>query len=216
MKKWFWSFLAGLCGVLVMSIIIWVDGGSESFVQYKWWWLCAGFVGGVAIWLIHIREYFTEIDIGSRNKWPANVLSNFHDNPFYFDGIYCASIEGLLQAFKTKYANEQIRLCGLPGPEAQEAGREYNDWKDSQYLHWNGKSYERGSVEYWELLLRVFDIENMSSDKIAGLLATGNRKLVHSIGKNDKTQTILTEDEFCRLLTIARAKLKEKGLAYIG
>jgi hypothetical protein len=219
MHKIIRGFIAGMVGVIVTALGIAVYAKRGYFVQNvqdNGLLLAAGFIVAVIIWFVYFQVYFTEVDIHSRGKWPANVLSNFHDNPFYFDGIYCASFEGILQAFKTKFVNEQARLCGLSGRAAQKAGQEYNNWKESQYLYWNGESYERGSAEYWELLLRVFDIENMNIDKITALLATGNRKLVYSIGKKDKPQTVLTEDEFCRLLTIARVRLKEKGLVYIG
>ena len=155
------------------------------------------------------------IDIDSRGEYPANVLSNLHECPFYFDGVYCASREGLLQAFKTQFVNEQVRLCGLSGREAQKSGQQYNNWKDDQFLYWKGKSFERGSQEYQELLKGVFDPENMSLDVIIALLSTDNKKLVHTIGKSDVADTVLTEQEFCALMMNARDILREKGLRYL-
>ena len=154
------------------------------------------------------------IDINSRGEYPANVLSNLHDGSFYFDGVYCASREGLLQAFKTQFVNEQMRLCGLSGREAQKSGQQYNNWKDDQFLYWKGRSFKRDSGEYQELLKEVFDPENMSLEVIATLLSTGNKKLVHSVGKNDIRDTVLTEQEFCTLMVNARDILREKGLRY--
>ncbi len=155
------------------------------------------------------------INIDSRGEYPANVLSNLHECPFYFDGVYCASREGLLQAFKTQFVNEQVRLCGLSGREAQKSGQQYNNWKDDQFLYWKGKSFERGSQEYQELLKGVFDPENMSLDVIIALLSTDNKKLVHTIGKSDVADTVLTEQEFCALMMNARDILREKGLRYL-
>ena len=156
------------------------------------------------------------VDINFSGEYPSYPLSNLYQCPFYFDGVYCATREGLLQAFKTKVINEQVRLCTLSGHNAQKAGQEYNNWKDNQILYWNGKSFERDSDEYLDLLKQVFNPENMSLDIIVALLATNNRKLIHSVGKSDMIDTVLTEQEFCSLMTSARIKLKEKGLAYIG
>ncbi len=169
--------------------------------------------------LIDITEEYKKnkevIDIDSRGEYPADVLSNLHECPFYFDGVYCASREGLLQAFKTQFVNEQVRLCGLSGREAQKAGQQYNNWKDDQFLYWKGRSFKRDSGEYQELLKGVFNPENMSLDEIVALLSTGNKKLVHSVGKSDIRDTVLTEQEFCTLMMNARDILREKGLGYI-
>lgn len=40
------------------------------------------------------------MDIGSGKVGPAGGLSNFRPRPFVFDGVECASMEGLLQSFK--------------------------------------------------------------------------------------------------------------------
>ncbi len=154
------------------------------------------------------------ININSRGKYPTNVLSNLYECPFYLDDVYCASREGLLQAFKTQFVNEQMRLCGLSGREAQRFGQEYNYWKDDQFLYWKGGCFERDSGEYQELLKRVFNPENMSLEVITALLSTGNKKLVHSVGKSDIRDTVLTEQEFCALMMNARDILREKGLRY--
>ena len=38
------------------------------------------------------------MDIGSKAGYPASALSNFASHPFVFDGVECASMEGLVQA----------------------------------------------------------------------------------------------------------------------
>ncbi len=156
------------------------------------------------------------VDINSRGDYPAYVLSNLYQCPFYFNGIFCASREGLLQALKVSDIDEQIRLCSLLGYEAQQVGQNYNGWKENQLLHLQGEVYKRNSEKYQHLLKRIFDSENMSLDVVAALLSTHNKKLIHSIGKSDITDTVLTEQEFCLLMTGVRTQLKEKGLAYIG
>lgn len=44
------------------------------------------------------------------------------------------------------------------------------------------------------------------------LLATSDKTLYHTMGKSDPTRTILTEEEFCELLTKIRTALKKKQL----
>lgn len=43
------------------------------------------------------------------------------------------------------------------------------------------------------------------------LLATGNKKLRHSIGGTDPLKTILTESEFCSILNDIRERLTKRG-----
>ncbi len=156
------------------------------------------------------------VDINSRGDYPAYALSNLYQCPFYFNGIFCASREGLLQALKVSDVDEQIRLCSLSGYEAQQAGQNYNNWKENQLLHLQGEVYKRDSEKCQHLFKRIFDSENMSLDVVAAILSTHNKKLIQSIGKSDITDTVLTEQEFCLLMTDVRTQLKEKGLAYIG
>ena len=47
------------------------------------------------------------VDIWSKSPYPANVLSNLHDNEFYFDGVKCGSMEGFLQSLKQKNVKKQ-------------------------------------------------------------------------------------------------------------
>lgn len=42
------------------------------------------------------------------------------------------------------------------------------------------------------------------------LLSTGGKRLYHSMGNPDATQTILTEKEFCSILTELRKELYDK------
>jgi hypothetical protein len=37
------------------------------------------------------------MDIGSKSGYPSSALSNFAPHAFEFDGVKCASMEGLLQ-----------------------------------------------------------------------------------------------------------------------
>ena len=70
------------------------------------------------------------MDIGSRNSYPADSLSNFSPHPFTIDGIECASMEGFLQGLKFKNPDMQIEICKLVGIKAKNKGRKKN-WQVS-------------------------------------------------------------------------------------
>lgn len=100
------------------------------------------------------------MDIGSKKGYPSSALSNFAPHPFIFDGIECASMEGLLQAFKFKDANVQVEVCKLVGLKAKYRGKKRNKvWKRSQTLWWmhketkeevtNIRSFLTGLIMLW-------------------------------------------------------------------
>jgi len=151
------------------------------------------------------------MDIGSKSGYPASALSNFAPHPFVFDGVECASMEGLLQSFKFDKPHIQVEVCKLVGIGAKRRGQKRNKaWKRLQKLWWNGVEYERQGSEYQRLLDRAFDAlaENTSFQR--ALLATNNSSLTHSIGNSKKSQTCLTEREFCSRLERIRTRLQKE------
>lgn len=137
------------------------------------------------------------VDISSKSEFPINMLSNFASNSFTLDGVNIASMEGFLQSLKYKDTDAQRRICALTGKEAKKAGRHHNFWKITQTLYWNGKKINRYSKEYTELITRAYDAMAQSNPEFVKiLLSTGYKVLVHSVGKEYKWQTVLTEDEF--------------------
>jgi hypothetical protein len=148
------------------------------------------------------------IDIKAKAPFPAGALSNFAQHAFTFDGIACASMEGLLQSLKVEDAEEQVRICGLSGAEAQGRERQY-DWQQSGTLFWRGEAIDRLSDAYQDLLDRAFEALHVQSPKFrAALAATGNAPLTYSLGNDDPTETILTAAEFCSRLHRLRTRLK--------
>jgi len=151
------------------------------------------------------------MEVASKSGYPYSALSNFSPHPFVFDGVECASMEGLLQAFKFEKEHIQVEVCKLVGYAAKSRGGAHNShWKRQQKLWWKGKAYDRDGKEYQELLDRAYDAlaENTSFQK--ALLATGNAILRHSIGKSNPKDTVLTEREFCSRLMKLRIKIKAK------
>ena len=146
------------------------------------------------------------IDIGSKCEYPASELSNFAAHLFVFDGVECASMEGLLQSFRIPDFEKQKEMCKLVGFKAKKAGFEF-DWRKTQTLHWNGIEYKRDSKEYQDLLDRAYAALGSNKGVQEALKATGDDILSHPIGKTDIRETILTRSEFCTRLTKLRKSL---------
>jgi predicted NAD-dependent protein-ADP-ribosyltransferase YbiA (DUF1768 family) len=146
-----------------------------------------------------------------RSGRPGGKLSNFQPRPFTFDGVECASMEGLLQSFKFEDVNVQEHVCTLAGIQAKRRGKKRDKrWKSVQTLWWKGVAYPRKSDEYQALLDRAYDalVENTAFRR--ALLSTGDAVLTHSIGKSKESETCLTEREFCRRLMHLRKRLRKE------
>lgn len=148
------------------------------------------------------------MDIGSGTGFPSANLSNFTPHPFMFDGVLCASMEGLLQSFKFKEPDMQVEVCKLVGKAAKFKGKKKKWWR-TQTLFWQGQEFKRDSQEYQELLDRAFAALAQNASFRNALLATGTATLTHSIGKTKQSETVLTRQEFCSRLTRLREQIKK-------
>lgn len=150
------------------------------------------------------------MDIKSKAEYPASALSNFSPHSFLFDGVKCASMEGLLQSFKFDDFIIQQEVCKMYGKKAKEKGKERNKaWKEAQQLWWKGISYDRSGQEYQDLLDRAFEALSANSFFQKALLDSGNEPLKHSIGNPNQSDTCLTEYEFCSRLEKIRKRLQK-------
>lgn len=144
------------------------------------------------------------MDIRSGGAYPASKLTNFAYNTFIFDDVKVAGMEGLLQAFKDPKEHIQVYTCSLSGMAAKKRGAKKN-WRRDQKLYWKGKEYDRDGQEYQDLLMRAYmAMFTQNEGARTALLATGNATLTHSLGKKKTSETVLTEREFCSLLTRCR------------
>jgi len=148
------------------------------------------------------------IDIKGGSKDPRSArLSNFTDRPFVFDGVQCASIEGILQALKEFHFETQVEICAMSGKLAKRAGSERDAWKQEQMLWWRGVTYGRNSREYQELITRIYDaVYEQDPTFKKDLLADGNEDICHSIGNPDQRDTVLTEVEMIHQLNRLRIR----------
>lgn len=140
------------------------------------------------------------VDIYSKGKYPANILSNFSSNAFVFDGIECGSMEGFLQSLKFRNVEKQKTVCGMVGKDAKAAGSKKRFWKLTGNLYWKGRRYKRKSEAFDELRFNAYKaLLNNDTFRVA-LESVKGRSLTHSIGRHNKRTTILTEEEFIDFL----------------
>lgn len=149
------------------------------------------------------------LDIHSKGKWPSNALSNFYPHRFKVDGVWCASMEGFLQSLKTSSLAEQKEICGLSGKDAKM--RSIDTWKADQTLYWNGgRGIKRDSDQFQGLVRRAYRAMFEQCPKFREtLLATGDKRLFHTIGNPAPQQTILNEKALCDILTELISELKK-------
>lgn len=157
-----------------------------------------------------IKFFFSSsIDIGSKS-FPE--LSNFIEYHFHFKGEEIHSMEGLLQGIKFKDISKQKEIFKLVGSKAKFKGKK-SKWKENQILYFQDQSFKRDSKEYQDFLYKAFETlftNNPTAQK--NLLATKKKKLTHTIGTHDITQTVLTEKEFCSILIKIRNNLQKNYL----
>ena len=134
------------------------------------------------------------INIYSKGKYPADALSNFAPHAFDFDGVTgIPCMEAFLQSLKFKDESEQQKVLQMSGKEAKNAGTEQG-W--SRTLFWKGRSIDRFSKEYTELVERAYRAMLQNESFRAALDASRGCLLLHTIGKTLRKNTILTWWEF--------------------
>lgn len=215
-----WKYLSWNAVAIICALAAYFFAKGVPWEQLAWvTYATAIAMTGFTLWLAHYfwsyrqayirnnREPET-IDIGSEAEFPAGELSNFTAHSFTFRGIECASMEGLLQSLKSDHPGWQLAICSFVGKEAKRRGKNFR-WQETQTLYWQGKAIDRHSNEYQELLDEAFDVLYTQNEAAQiALLASGDARLTHSIGKSDPRETVLTEHEFCSRLMQIRERLK--------
>ena len=151
------------------------------------------------------------IDISSTSKFPAGYLSNFTPYKFTFCGFVFPSMVSPLQGLKFEGVETQNSVFQRVGVKAKLRGKK-RKWYLDQTLYWQGTPMKRDSEEYKNIVREAFYALAENIDFQQTLLATGDKRLYHTMGKSDPTRTILTEEEFCGILTEVRTSLKERRI----
>lgn len=120
-------------------------------------------------------------------------------------------MESLLQGLKFEGVETQNSVFQRVGVKAKLRGKK-RKWYLNQTLYWQGVPMKRDSAEYKAIVEEAFEALSQNKDFQKALLATDDKTLYHTMGKSDPTRTILTEEEFCELLTKIRTALKKKQL----
>lgn len=144
----------------------------------------------------------------------AKVLSNLYPLEFKFKGKKVKSIEGVLQGIKyqdKKIQNLVLNYSGIDAYHTRCANS--NDfWGNSQLLYWQGKPIKRDSEEY-QLFIDELYISALSNPLYKNfLIASGEKYLLHHIGCEDLTQTVLTRYELELRLNSLRDFVKKYNL----
>ena len=165
-------------------------------------------IQAIRVWTYCLMRTANTIDIESRGCYPANALSNLYQYGFEFEEVKLNSMEGFLQSLKTSDEGLKKEIQLLSGKEAKKAGESLKDCYDGKHLHWQGKTIDRFSDEYQQLLKQVYrSLWEQNEEFRNALHSTKGKRLIHSIGKQNPEETILTENEFVSLLNELRNEI---------
>lgn len=87
--------------------------------------------------------------------------------------------------------------------------RSTDTWKNEQNVFWKGHIYNRHGNQSQFLVRRAYRAMMKQCPKLFhdALKATGTKRIFHTIGNPNPHKTILTEKEFCDILTELRQEL---------
>lgn len=137
-------------------------------------------------------------------------LSNLYPYEFDFDGTHYASIEAFFGTLRTSSLTAKQKLYTTFGMNSWYMGHEHMTWYSTQTVDYKGKTIDRHSVEYDDLITTAFDALFTNEDFKEALRESGDCKLTHTIGKTAKGKTLLTRKEFIGHLNRLRVKLNER------
>ena len=143
------------------------------------------------------------INVGYANKGSslAKCLSNLFPYKFYFKGFFVDSVESVIQSLKFKDKKNQRLVFDYSGLNSNrvKACSDY-DWKISQTVFFQGMQIERDSRQYDEFIDEIYCSLIQNNLFRNALKNVGNRYILHSIGNENKKETLLSRYEFEREL----------------
>lgn len=136
-------------------------------------------------------------------------LSNQALYSFEFDGYMCRSMDSLLQSFKFQDVEEQMKVLGYTGDKAARYARKTgmeDRWKNDGLLYWKGHPYERNGAPYQALLYgayraKLYYKDGYLYDLLRRQCRSSEAKITCSELPKDPKEAVLTEKEFCEILT---------------
>lgn len=152
-------------------------------------------------------------DVCAKGRHPEDILSNFCNNDFCHDGVQCACMAAFLQSLKYKDEELQRGICFTFGDYVSRYST--SDWQKDQTVWWKGQPMNRQSPEYLDFVREAYQSMFLWCGRFRyALMKTEGRQLVYNSGKEDPYKTILTDQEFCKILTDLRECHKGKSLDY--
>lgn len=104
---------------------------------------------------------------------------------------------------KLQDINTQRQICSMKGKNAKK--QTSAGWQTDQIVWWKGKAIDRQSGEFTALVRKAYNAMFEQSERFrTALMATRGMILYHTKGKSNPYKTILTEQEFCSILTELR------------
>ncbi len=151
------------------------------------------------------------IDISYESEGVAKTLSNLYPYDFHVSCTQCSSIEGFLRSLTIQDTRVQREVCKLSGINAYRIKKALPDWRGDQTLFWGENSFKRETSEYFDCIsaayTKLFEKNGLFR---YFLLSTGDNILIHSRGKSNPKDTILTDNEFIfqlyRLRNLAKSQ----------
>lgn len=128
-------------------------------------------------------------------------ISNLAFSPFVFEGRSCASFEGLYQGIKRSGIDIQNHIFQMFGLYAKDQS------KPTKHVYFNGVTLKAGGKDHHELLFQAQLCKyTQHEDSRLALLATGNSKITHNVGRDSETYPAKV---YCRHLTKIRTMLQK-------
>ena len=133
----------------------------------------------------------------SKNSQLSKVLSNLFPYEFYFKGFKVNSIEGIFQSLKFKNKKMQRKVLKYSGFNANRIRicADY-DWQDEQIVYFQGMPIKRDSIEYEAFVDEMYISLLQNPLFVQALKKSEGKYIVHSMGVEDKTKTLLSRYEF--------------------
>lgn len=138
----------------------------------------------------------------------SKVLSNLFNYEFDFRGKHLSSLEAFFQGIKFKDVEMQNLVLSYSGIDANsiKIASDIN-WKEDGILYWQGEPIKRNSQEYDELVDELY-ISAIQNPLYRSVLKNVDRPIIHSIGLEDKKETVFTRYEFEFMLNCLVSFLK--------
>lgn len=151
------------------------------------------------------------INVGYKLHDPySKALSNLFPYTFYFKNKKVFSIESVLQGLKYKNKKEQdfaLMYFGLDSNTIKICSS--YDWTKTGILYWQGREIVRSSKEYDDFVEELY-ISALQNPLYRNVLKKIDKPyILHSIGVEEKSKTVLTRYEFEYMLNSLRAYLQK-------